>query len=172
MKKANENDVIIYLDSGMIVTNKFKDGIGTLLTNIELFNKDIIVFPNNHKIRPYVKRDLLDHFNMNSNEYKNKHQMVGTVVIFKNTQEARNFVSEWLALCEQEKLISDKPSLLEEDPEFITHRHDQSILSLLAYKYPNYVQIFPVNYMEWFPNHRRREINKDRTLFIGWGRTF
>lgn len=172
MSKAKENDVIIYLDSGIIVTNKLKDGIGSLLRNIEMFDKDIIVFPNNHKIRPYVKRDLLEHFNMNNDEYKNKHQMVGGVVIFKNTQIARNFVSEWLILCEQEKLISDKPSALQEDPEFEAHRHDQSILSLLTYKYPSNVQIFPVNYMEWFPHHRRRSVNIDRTLFIDWDRSF
>jgi len=172
MKKAKENDVIIYLDSGMVVSDKQKDGIGSLLRDIELLNKDIILFPNNHKIRPYVKRDLLEHLNMNSDEYKDKHQMIGSAIIVKNTQVARNFVLQWLALCEQEKLISDKPSLLKEDPEFIEHRHDQSILSLLAYKYTDIVQIFPINYMEWFPHHRRREVNKDRTLFIDWARTF
>ena len=165
MKKANENDVIIYLDSGMILTSKLKTGIDFLLRDVESFDKDIILFANDHTMRPHTKRDLLDHLNMNTDVFKDKIQLDAAFIIFKNSQESRKFVTAWLALCEQEKLISDKPSLLEEDPKFVDHRHDQAILSLLAYKHEDKVQIITTNRKNLIKHHRRRDNKKDKTLF-------
>ena len=49
-----------------------------------------------------------------------------------NNSKTFNLVSEWLNLCTQEKLITDEGCK-------INNRHDQSILTILVYKYNLYI---------------------------------
>jgi hypothetical protein len=46
-----------------------------------------------------------------------------------------NFVNEWYILGCNYHLIDDTNSITDNDSEFVDHRHDQSIFSLLIKKY-------------------------------------
>lgn len=61
-------------------------------------------------------------------------QVMATAVVAANKTSTRDFINEWLRVAAMDRyhFLDDSPSLLNEDPAFVEHRHDQSILSCLA----------------------------------------
>lgn len=62
-------------------------------------------------------------------------QISGTFIAIKKTPFATNFVSEWLDCCSQAEIIAPVENPEKEKRDFISHREDQSVLSLLCKKY-------------------------------------
>jgi len=62
-------------------------------------------------------------------------QIQATFSLWRNTAKVRRFIDEWARACCDPVLVSDQPSLLRNHWSFIAHRHDQSILTLLARRY-------------------------------------
>ena len=69
-----------------------------------------------------------------SNEFTDTYQRLGGFSLWRKSPTTLNFASEWLRLACDPQLISDAPNRcgLPNYPEFVAHRHDQSIFSLLA----------------------------------------
>lgn len=73
-------------------------------------------------------------------------QAQASVILLRVSDYSRAFVAEWLKWClhrerystictdEWRYLIDDSPSILPNHPEFREHRHDQAILTTLAYR--------------------------------------
>lgn len=63
-------------------------------------------------------------------------QVQASVIFFRVSDYTRKFVAEWLKWClfESGRLIDDSPSRAPNHPEFQEHRHDQAILTTLAYR--------------------------------------
>jgi hypothetical protein len=61
-------------------------------------------------------------------------QRSATVLALSNTRAVRQFVAQWLQMCEMERALTDVPSIEPNHPSFVEHRHDQSIFSVLTYK--------------------------------------
>ena len=67
-------------------------------------------------------------------DFLNSNQVEGGCLIIKNNKDSREFIKNWLYFC-----IYDNHSLLNdvidnEYEDFIEHRHDQSLLSILSKK--------------------------------------
>lgn len=77
-------------------------------------------------------------------------------LIIKNTERTRNFIKQWLDLCTNEQLLTDIPSKVPEYTDFIDHRHDQALLSLLYYKERPKILLLKHRRDCPFNNHRRR----------------
>lgn len=162
LKRSNDGDIIIYLDSGVMLDKS----INHILMKLESISSDIVLMENGHDNTQYVKRDLMKYFNMDTEEYRKKIHIDAAFMVFRNSETARAFVTEWLRCCEDESLLTDIPSKAEEYPEFKENRHDQAILTLLSYKNHNLVQVVPTTFMEeCYHHHRRRERKKDFSLF-------
>ena len=54
--------------------------------------------------------------------------------MFLVCDKTRTLVNRWYELCCNYHLIDDSPSIAPNLPEFIEHRHDQAIFSLLTKK--------------------------------------
>lgn len=73
-------------------------------------------------------------------------QAQASVIVFRVSDYSRKFVKEWLDWCSTDihlsdengyrraRLIDDSPSMAPNHPEFREHRHDQAILTTLAYR--------------------------------------
>jgi hypothetical protein len=77
---------------------------------------------------------LLIELDCDNNKYLDTLQIISGIIFFKNIQRIRTFVDDWYTITRCPHFIDDTPSIKENYPEFIEHRHDQSCLSLLAKK--------------------------------------
>lgn len=133
MSKIKENDIVIYCDSGMEVVKRLDP-----LFNICKRKGGIMLFRTHSLLnKAWTKRDCFVLMKCDSPKYWNEEQLMGSFSVFVNNAKNRKFVKEWLAYCCNKNIISDAPnrSGLKNFREFKDHRHDQSVLSLLAVKH-------------------------------------
>lgn len=133
LEKLNGEDYLIYTDAGAI----FVDKISKLINCMEKENQDIMVFSIALKERAWTKRDTFLLLGCDKPEFADSMQILGGYVILKKTEFVKNFLKEWLFWLQDARAVTDQPNCLgkENYPEFVEHRHDQSILSLLCKKY-------------------------------------
>ncbi|MBP7189727.1 MAG: hypothetical protein KA998_00565 [Rickettsiaceae bacterium] len=150
----NYGDILFYVDSGVVIlenTDFFTD-------KMDEDKSDILLFKSFHKNRRFTKRDTYSM--MGADEKYAQHPQFGaTIVIVRKTDRSIKFIKEWMRYCENPKLLTDEPSKKEEYPDFIEHRHDQSILTMLYYKDPAKITIMDYHakgICEKFFHHRRR----------------
>lgn len=163
LKEIPENDIVIYLDAGVLIIEDI-----TPLVNLTE-NHDIILFENSYKNRGFIKRDTMILMGMDKQQYLEEKQLVGSRMIFKNTKEARIFVSNWLKYCKDEHTLTDIPSKNKEFYDFIDHRHDQAILTLLHLKNPEGQYIYRNNQeinQTILLHHRRRHFEPYISLLL------
>jgi len=135
---CDDGDIILYLDSSNLI-----------LENLDfLFEKcfldEIVLFENRDGSpdnkpwtnKPWTKRDCYTLMNCDDSDYWNGKQVNATYQLYKKSSTALKFVEEFYNASRNINIISDLDNItLENFPEFMDHRHDQSILSLLAIKY-------------------------------------
>lgn len=130
MKNCYENDYVVYVDSGI----NFIDNVDKILN---VTKQDIILFNcHGHKNKTYTKRDCFYYMDCDSEEYVNGNHTNASIQIYKKTETALNFLEEYMEFCKNKRIITDDKNEcgLSNYPEFVDHRHDQSILSLLSIK--------------------------------------
>jgi hypothetical protein len=132
MENMEDDDILLYLDCGceLGVDKKTK-----LLECINIVKTDKIVGTTICVEREYNKMDLLVKLNMVDYNYLNTPQRQAGAILFSVCRETRNFVNEWYILSCDYHNIDDTPSKEKNLDDFIEHRHDQSIFSLLTKKY-------------------------------------
>ena len=79
----------------------------------------------------YSKKTLVDTLRPSSTTLESN-QLLGGVIFMKNSPSNINFVQRWLdfVVMDNYSLINDE-LVANEIPEFISHRHDQSVFSIL-----------------------------------------
>lgn len=149
-----EGSTLIYSDAGV----EFIDNVHYI---IDRMDQDIFLFGNNWEHAHWCKRDVIDEVwttaKMVNNEYRDGghfqgavaltddrridwvnfgKQVQASVIFFRVSDYSRAFVKEWLNWClfEGGRLIDDSPSRTPNHPEFREHRHDQAILTTMAYR--------------------------------------
>lgn len=65
-------------------------------------------------------------------KYTDTPQISGSFIAFKKSEFTMKFVDEWLSYCCDKNILEPPQNLDAELPEYIAHREDQSILSLLV----------------------------------------
>lgn len=163
LKHADDGDIIVYMDSGCFVNRT----VDSILEKFRQQKSDVLLIANGHTNKEYIKRDLMKFFDMDTEECRNKNQINASFLMIRNTTKAREFIAEWLAICEKNELITDKPSVVKEYSDFKENRHDQAILTLVSYKHPDLVTVVSEDeFMKDFRiHHRRRERHKHVSLF-------
>jgi len=166
MSKLNTGDIVGYIDSGNTVINSL-DYIFD-----HCVNKEITLFDNRdgnfdyttHKNKTWTKRDCFVLMGCDNNKYYDASQVDGSYQFYKKTDKTIAFLEEYKEHCCNKNIISDIPNITEKNlQDFKDHRHDQSILSLLAVKHNiellpepsewgNYLKDRP--YVQLFRHHR------------------
>jgi hypothetical protein len=90
-----------------------------------------------HLNKTWTKRDCFVLMGCDSAEYWEAEQLMGGFSIFMKNEKNIKFLQEWLHYCCNKFIITDTPNTcgLENLPEFVDHRHDQSVLSILGVKH-------------------------------------
>jgi hypothetical protein len=138
LSQAAEEDVIIYCDSDSV----FVDTIGPMVDVCRELTDGVLGFEvsHTHLERHWTKRDAFVIMDCDRSEFRDTPQMRGGQIILVNRPASREFVRQWANLTCQARLVSDLPSVCDEaeHEDFIAHRHDQSLFSLL-YKSHGYL---------------------------------
>lgn len=126
-------DYLFYCDAGA----HFIASINPLINICEQSNQDLIVFELELLEREWTKRDTLVLMNADEGFIVNTPQRIGGYHLWKKTSFSIALLQEWLHYAQDERIITDLPNQLGQPnyPEFIEHRHDQSVLSLLTKKH-------------------------------------
>jgi hypothetical protein len=74
---------------------------------------------------------------LDSEPYLSQNQLLASYILMRKNDFVINFINEWLNYAKDYRIITDATNEcgLPNYPEFVDHRHDQSILSLLGRKY-------------------------------------
>ena len=132
--KIKDNDILFYIDSKYYFTDNFKE----LLKPLSIY--DLLIWRNkpneeSYYLKNWCKMDIINKYNIYNDVFTNNIEIcwAGAIVIRKNDKNI-NIFGEWLNMCSSND-ITDFPSTIPNSPDFIDHRHDQSLLSILLFKY-------------------------------------
>lgn len=128
--ESNEGDYIFYLDSGCYIKKK----IDVLINDLNNFDQDIMPFETFFSEEQWTKKELFKKMDCNNDNYKKTNQIAATYILIKNTKKSKAFIKKWLNYSKLKNNICDSKLIKNESPQFIEHRHDQSIYSLLCKK--------------------------------------
>jgi hypothetical protein len=129
LKKVNDGDYLVYMDSGAFFC-KSPDDILRMINH-----KGVLAFSMSiHKQSTWCKKDCFK-FVFNDNEdYHDYSQIHASFIFIQKCKSSMDFIEKWLNLCQNEKLVTDSQSILPNYPDFKEHRHDQALYSLLVYR--------------------------------------
>ena len=145
LKKIPKNSILQYSDIGCHLNKK---GIKKLIDYKRLtIKKNILAFQyfkpkfktkRHLKYQVYyenqfTKNDLFEYLNISKkSKIRFTEQFMSGSIFFKNNQYTIRFLKRWMDICNISHLIDDTPSKTNNDHDFIEHRHDQSVFSLLC----------------------------------------
>ena len=134
-QELKDGDYLIYTDSGSVYVNR----IQYLIDCMEKEDMEIMVFSLENEMleKKYTKRDAFVLMECDCEEYANTPQSIGGYVLLKKSRFVEKFLSEDLAYAQDSRIITEEDNTqgLDNYPEFIAHRHDQSVWSLMSKKY-------------------------------------
>ena len=149
LEGTKDYDPVIYMDCG----DRLKPGFMKFILE-ELKTKDQVFVQNTHINKYYTKRSCFVHMDCDEEKYWDAPILEAGVVAFRNTPENIEFVDEWLLWCKIPEVLMDEPRAKEDFPEFVCHKHDQSILTNLVIKYN--LPTIPIQRMMKYVNYNVR----------------
>ena len=132
LRVAAAGDFILYVDSGAETVASIRPLVDYCMTS-----GGVLLFANHDRLNRYwTKRDCYVLMDCDTEACHDAEQVNAAFCGFTVCPEAIAFVEEWLELCTDPQKLTDLPNEcgLPDLPDFVCHLHDQSILSLLAYR--------------------------------------
>lgn len=166
LEQMDEGDLMHYMDAGchlnecgrerlleyFKIVNNSNIGILGFQATPPDFHRPDVVLPDLSEYK-WCKGDLLDHLNVRNSEHIINSQSIGAgVILIKKCEHSVRIIKEWLNVSTTNiGLINDSPSISKNHDNFVEHRHDQSIFSLLC-KLNNVETVSAYEY--WYPMQR------------------
>lgn len=143
LRNAAPGDSVVYCDVGRgrrtdgAERSQLRSGLDALLDWCEEENDGLLpgvyipVFGPN---RRWTKRDCFVHMGCDEPRFWDHPQVQASFSVWRSGERALSFVHEWMTWCTKPEIIDDGPSTagLPDFPDFVEHRHDQSILTNLV----------------------------------------
>lgn len=144
LNKINDNDFIVYLDSGSKLNNRGKKRFYEYFQMFENNNFGILSMqmtgnkgPGTFCLeRKFTTRQIFDYFNVPlDSPIAMSAQFHATLLILRKNNHCMKFINEFEACLDSNKyLITDMYNRISQDRIFIDNRHDQSISSIIRKK--------------------------------------
>lgn len=135
LTKLNEGDILLYADAGCCLNKKGKERWAYYIDLVKRSPNGIVAvsLESNLLERSYTKGDVLDYFNVrNNNQIMDTPQVQAGVILIQKKQNSEKVINNWnSAIVDDFNLINDSGSVSPNHFDFIAHRHDQSIFSIL-----------------------------------------
>lgn len=136
LNRMPERSILVYADSGVELVNNIYHVIDRMKDDVFLFGNiwNHLHWCKMDAVVTIAGRVFVQDTLATVKGLENAKQVQASVIIIRNTEKSRAFVKEWLHWCSVPHLIDDSPSEHGNHPEFREHRHDQAILTCLAYR--------------------------------------
>jgi hypothetical protein len=138
MKLCKEGDIVLYTDAGVRVI----DNLDPLfeITKTSKDNRMLFALTMNygtHRHSEYTKRDCFVLMGQDDPKYHNERMLNAAFSVWMKTPKNILFLSEWQYYLKDSRVVTYEANTcgLPNLPDYIDHRHDQSVLSLLSLKY-------------------------------------
>lgn len=152
MLDMTDGDYLIYSDAGV----EFVANVNEITSRMD---EDIFFFTNGWNHFEWCKRDVLAAFDHDhaGDRFRNEQvkQIQASVIFFRINQKTKDFVKKWLLYCQMPGWIDDSPSKMPNFSTFAEHRHDQAILTSLAYNRYQIDHWWPTQYSYHLPRSER-----------------
>lgn len=127
-----EEDFLFYCDAGAYYVNSISHLVNFMKKNkIELLTFELPLIE-----KQWTKEETFISMECNKKKYRESNQILATYFLVKKSNKTFKFFQEFLNYAENEELLTDiLKKDLKRDNQFIDHRHDQSIFSLLCKKH-------------------------------------
>lgn len=142
----DEGDYLFYSDSGAF----FLKSVDKLITELDKYNQDIMGFELPLIESQWTKRELFTNMNCDIDSFRMSNQILASFILIKKTEVSMRFCKEYLNYASNALNVTDQyNSNVKQFNDFIDHRHDQSIFSLLYKKYSLKTFKDPTQYGEY-----------------------
>jgi hypothetical protein len=149
LNAIDTNDIVFYLDSKYYFIDSFVDRVLQYTNEEELYlwkNK-----PNEptYKMKHWCKMDAIIKYNMYDKVFQEEvHDAWAGCILVKKTERTSGWIQEWLTMCCDYQDITDSPSDHKNSEHFYDHRHDQSLLSILAHTHHIPLHTFEKSFLQ------------------------
>jgi hypothetical protein len=130
IESLKDGDILLYLDSGCEINIAKKE---EMLKYFDLVKSEFIITSFYCANKQWTKMDLILH--LNATEYMDAPMRQGGALLFYVCDKTRTIINEWYDTACNYHLLDDSPSYSQNHNEYVEHRHDQSIFSLLTSKH-------------------------------------
>lgn len=129
-ESSKEGDFIVYSDVGRRDPNKW---LSNLLQFMHLSNTSLALYETDLLERQYNKRDAYQYYCGENQDpvQDTTYQLGSSMVVVRKTEAMVAFLNEWQNGMTHYTMLNDRPSKLEDVEDFVQHKHDQSLLSVI-----------------------------------------
>ena len=133
-QKIDDNDIVMYIDCGDKLKN-LQQLRGALLKSMN--HIDVLLTKGAFKNSQYTKADCFVYMNAFSPKIIHAIQIEAGILVFKKTEFCKTLIRKWARFCMDARIITSDANVCGQEnmPDFVEHRWDQSILSILAEKH-------------------------------------
>jgi len=135
MKKARENDIVVYADAGCFIhaTVEAKRKFQEYMSLVKTTAPHRLSFQLGHPEENYTKSDVMELLNIANTAHATTGQIAGTYQILLNNADNRALIEEWYRIMtyDNHRFHDDSPSRTPNASTFKAGRHDQSVISCL-----------------------------------------
>lgn len=139
LSHMNDGDILVYADAGCSIKASGAERFRKYLEVISTTPQGILAFSSEHSMYKWTKMDTVKALGAESILHMNG--VIATSLIIRKCDASLRIIKQWMSYCERYELLDDSPSVTANHPDFIEHRHDQSILSLLLRLHGCYVTL-------------------------------
>ena len=139
LNKLDVDDVLFYSDAGRTNYYEFTSFPKNIVEAARSTQEGFLLgpeIPHLGTVENWTKRDCLILMNADNEKMLNRPQMHASPSVWTPTSAAKRFLNLWTNFCSDKRIITDDPNVCgyPNHPKFKDHRHDQSVLTILAHQ--------------------------------------
>lgn len=131
LDSIGDGDLLIYCGANCIVNPWGKPRFDAYIDRLITCKTGALAFELPYKESEYTKLEVFAHFDC-PEELIRSNQLMATIVMLRKCRHTSMMVDEWFeTACTHPFLFTDELRTLPQDHDFIAHRYDQSVFSVI-----------------------------------------
>ena len=139
-----DNDILVYADCGCTLNPDGKQRLEEYFQMVRSHESGMLGIAledqNGGSVlaeKRFTKEDVFQYFNVDSSDQsiRDTSQLISGAIVIRKCPISEEAVDEWERASKVYNLLDDSPSQIQNDPSFDSHRHDQSVFSVIRKKY-------------------------------------